>query len=72
MLAFSTPSSGPPAARQRLELSSDGFDSVAELYLEDDFWQLRQNLHKRRRLKSVIVFKSGVLFRRVARFFNKR
>jgi len=46
-------------------ISSDDFDSVGELYLEDDFSQLRLNFRKKRRLRSVILFKSVVLFRRV-------
>jgi hypothetical protein len=51
-----------------LSISSDDFDSVGELYLEDDFWQLRPDFHKKWQLRSVIVFKSGVLFRRVVLF----
>ena len=49
-----------------LRISSDDLDSVGEFCLEDDFWQLRPNFHKKRLLRSVIVFKSGVLFRHVS------
>ena len=69
MLAYSAPSSVRiQPLGSGLRTSSDSFDSVGELYLEDDFWQLRPNFHKKRRLKSVIAFKSGVLFRRAALF----
>jgi hypothetical protein len=40
-----------------LRNSSEHFDSVGQVYLEDNFWQLTPNFHKKRRLKSVIVFK---------------
>jgi hypothetical protein len=50
----------PQAAPSRARTSSDGFDFVGELYLEDDSWQLRPEFHKKRRLKSVIVFKTSV------------
>ncbi len=55
MLAYPPPQAAPSRART----SSDGFDFVGELYLEDDSWQLRPEFHKKRRLKSVIVFKTS-------------
>jgi hypothetical protein len=47
VLAYSTPSSGLPPARQRLEHLVGRFRFRRELYLEDDFWQLRPNFHKK-------------------------
>jgi hypothetical protein len=69
VLAYSTPREDLQSLGSGLRISSDDFDSVGELYLEDDFWQLRPNFHKKRRLRSVIEFKRGVPFRHVVLLF---
>jgi hypothetical protein len=47
VLAYSTPQAGFQPLGSALSISSGDFDSVGELYLEDDFWQLRPNFHKK-------------------------
>jgi hypothetical protein len=55
-----------------LRNSSGDSHSVGEVYLEDNFWQLRPNFHKKRRLKSVIVFKEWRSVQARRSIFDKR